>query len=396
MLKQSTSRNQRSKGFKVKHALQICLLLAICIWLLYQVKHSHDKNKAFGDSSSMISTKMLNGLELIKVGRRDLHPQVDTQIEVEKLEENDFKEDLDETRLEENDNEEGRSVDDEIDEHDQERAEEEEPDEVEDLIDEEDGERHEGIEEQEIEDKEIDFEDAKSLEDLTENEGKSNGQEARDEHYKDDDASSAVMQNIQSISRSLRKVNEEKVGSVDKNEVEREIETYHTQDFIVGVKDSGNKVHRSLTAKTFASENAGEVSFIDSEFDSTHSDNTMYSTAAVKAESNKQTNLNSEIFLLLKEPTSVIGTNTLSELRSDLNLSSNGKNSYLGAVLGNMNEIPVATNLQTYSGLTLSAVEDYNAIEKGMELNGSESIVQEGILQFGKAAETEELYHSNH
>ncbi|PQQ10772.1 neurofilament medium polypeptide [Prunus yedoensis var. nudiflora] len=62
MLKQSPSRNQRSKGFKVKHALQMFLLLAICIWLLYQLKHSHDK-KAYEESSAKISGKMQNGHE---------------------------------------------------------------------------------------------------------------------------------------------------------------------------------------------------------------------------------------------------------------------------------------------------------------------------------------------
>ncbi|KAF4371297.1 hypothetical protein F8388_023457 [Cannabis sativa] len=285
MLKQSPSKNHRSKGFKVKlHILQVCLLLAICFWLLYQVKHSHDKNKAYVDSSSMISAKMHNGVELIKLGRRDLHPEVDTQNEVGKEEENDLKDDLEEIKLEEeNDNEEGRSEDDEIDGHDQERVEEEEPEEVEDLIDEDDREREEGIDEQEIEDKRIEFEDAKLLEDQTEEEGKSNGQEARDEHYKDDDASSAVMQNIQSISRSLSKVNEERVGSVDRNEVESEIETYHTQDFVVGVKHSSNKVHPSLTAKAFAFKDDGE----GSEIDSSHSDNTMHSTSLLKEKSNK-------------------------------------------------------------------------------------------------------------
>uniref|UniRef100_A0A5B7BGD8 Uncharacterized protein n=1 Tax=Davidia involucrata TaxID=16924 RepID=A0A5B7BGD8_DAVIN len=42
---QSTSRNQRPKGFNVKQGFQFALLLAVCIWLWYQTKHSHDKRK---------------------------------------------------------------------------------------------------------------------------------------------------------------------------------------------------------------------------------------------------------------------------------------------------------------------------------------------------------------
>ncbi|CAL5400229.1 unnamed protein product [Camellia sinensis] len=45
---QSASRNPRPKGFKVKRALQFTLLLVFCIWLLYQIKHSHDNTEDNG------------------------------------------------------------------------------------------------------------------------------------------------------------------------------------------------------------------------------------------------------------------------------------------------------------------------------------------------------------
>ncbi|PON68327.1 hypothetical protein PanWU01x14_096470 [Parasponia andersonii] len=392
MLKQSPSRNQRSKGFKVKHVLQICLLLAICIWLLYQVKHSHDKNKAFEDSSSRTLAKMHTEDEIIKLGRRDLHPRVETPFKIENHEEKEeySKEEVEESKLAESDNEEGRGGgDDEIDGHDQERAEEEESEEVEDLIDEEGREREEGIEEQESEDKGIDFDDVKSFEDQTENEGKSNNQEAREEHYKDDDASSAVMQNVQTISGILRKVKEEKVWSAGKDEVEKETETYHTQGLFDGAKDLENKAHRSLTATTFASANAREVGEMDHELDSTRLDTAMYSTSLLEAESNELTKVKNEsVFLLLKDPT-LNGTITLPELKSDLNLSSKGRHSYLGTILGKLNENPEVTSVQKYSNLTLSVFEDSDATEKEVALNGLESIVPEENLQFGEAAETE-------
>ncbi|KAF8400891.1 hypothetical protein HHK36_014194 [Tetracentron sinense] len=50
MFYQSSGQNQRPKGFKVKHAFQFALLLAVCIWFLYQIKHSYDKRKDYGGS----------------------------------------------------------------------------------------------------------------------------------------------------------------------------------------------------------------------------------------------------------------------------------------------------------------------------------------------------------
>ncbi|KAL5559868.1 hypothetical protein UlMin_036079 [Ulmus minor] len=258
MLKQSPSRNQRSKEFKVKHALHICLLLAICIWLLYQLKHNHDKKKAYGDSSSKLSGKLQNGNEIIKLGRRDLQPRVkEASFEIKMPE---GKEEVEESKLEEIDGDDGRGGgDDEIDGRDQERAEEEESEEVEDLIDDEDREREEETDELESEDKGVDFEDVNSL-DQTQHEGKSNTQEAREVHYKDDDASN----NMKTLSLNLRKVQEE--------EVEQENEKYGNQDSITGVKDSGSRVDDSLFAKSFPSEDAGEVKEKSNEFGSALSD----------------------------------------------------------------------------------------------------------------------------
>ncbi|KAF6138686.1 hypothetical protein GIB67_009880 [Kingdonia uniflora] len=74
MFRYSSSRNQRSKGFKVKHALQICVLLAISIWLLYQVKHSHDKKKEFEQSTAKFAENGDGRNGIIKHGRKDLNP----------------------------------------------------------------------------------------------------------------------------------------------------------------------------------------------------------------------------------------------------------------------------------------------------------------------------------
>lgn len=77
MLKQSPNRNQRSKGFKVKHFLQICLLLVICIWLLNQLKHSYDKKNSYDSRTGEELEKVQREHENIKLGRKDLLPRVD-------------------------------------------------------------------------------------------------------------------------------------------------------------------------------------------------------------------------------------------------------------------------------------------------------------------------------
>lgn len=50
MLRQASSRNHRvNGGFREKNALQIGVLVAVCLWLLYRMKCSHDQRKAYED-----------------------------------------------------------------------------------------------------------------------------------------------------------------------------------------------------------------------------------------------------------------------------------------------------------------------------------------------------------
>ncbi|KAL2529368.1 hypothetical protein Fot_21969 [Forsythia ovata] len=127
MLKPSGSRNQRSKSLKVKHALQICLLLAICIWLLYQVKQSYNMKSKLEEKS--VSTQVSgNGesvLPILKLGRKDIKPQLlDEELDLEDEESKD-KETVD--------------GDEEIEEGEKDKTEEEgEPQQLQDLIDEDD------------------------------------------------------------------------------------------------------------------------------------------------------------------------------------------------------------------------------------------------------------------
>lgn len=66
MLRQVSSRNHRAKGgFRAKHALQISTVVAVCIWLLYQMKYSHDHREAYEEKFNRQS-------ELTGFGRKDL------------------------------------------------------------------------------------------------------------------------------------------------------------------------------------------------------------------------------------------------------------------------------------------------------------------------------------
>ncbi|PQM42800.1 neurofilament medium polypeptide [Prunus yedoensis var. nudiflora] len=338
MLKQSPSRNQRSKGFKVKHALQMFLLLAICIWLLYQLKHSHDK-KAYEESSAKISGKMQNGHETIKLGRRSLHPRVEeTSLDIgrDREKEEESEEEVDESKDEESE-EEGRGAeDDEIDGHDQERSE-EESEGVEDLIDEEDTER-----EEENEEKGNDLEIPRLLEDQAQNEDTRNTQEAREEQYKGDDASSAVKQNTQKLSSeievgSLRKVKEE--------EVDKENKTNGILDVRVDTNDSGPKFGNIGTAKNAAVDNA------------VYGEERGYTNSSINTIEQAKMSNDSTV-ALVEFADSLDGTEMLAKLYKDASLTSSQRHSYLEAVSGKENENPKSKDMQSESVVVSEAIAD--------------------------------------
>lgn len=199
MLRQASSRNQRSKGFKVKNALQICLLVAICIWLLYQVKHSHEKKRAFEERNLKTTRVGDSQVEFFKFGRRDL-PQIEDTVSVnethEKEEENEeAQEEEHDSKQEEIEGEEGRGEhDDEIDEQDQDKGD-EEAEHEEESTEEDDRDSHEKEGEKEGDHEKENGHEEVDVFDNQEHEGGS--QEAREENYKRDDASSAVVHDTQ-------------------------------------------------------------------------------------------------------------------------------------------------------------------------------------------------------
>ncbi|KAF5195113.1 hypothetical protein FRX31_015301 [Thalictrum thalictroides] len=48
MFYQPGVRIQRPKGYRTKQGFQVVFIVAFCIWVLYQIKHSHDKKKNYG------------------------------------------------------------------------------------------------------------------------------------------------------------------------------------------------------------------------------------------------------------------------------------------------------------------------------------------------------------
>ncbi|XWS55260.1 hypothetical protein CRYUN_Cryun10bG0159900 [Craigia yunnanensis] len=296
MLKKSPSRNQRSKGIKIKHVLQICLLLGVCFWLIYQVKHSHDRRKEFDEKDAKASVKAQSDDVILKFGRKDLpHVQEisknykheeeeeeengveeenkhdeeheekakrlkeeeqeganrheeekeeeaskheeeeqkgaskheeEEQEEASKHEEEEEQEEVQEDEGSKHDDEEleaeikdeeaedeGRgNGDDEIDENEQERAD-GESDHEEEFLDEE-KEREAEVDDKENEEKENEEKEGQEESDNLANEqnhdgGGRNAHEAREEHYKADDASSAVSHETQIITSEADKLDME-------------------------------------------------------------------------------------------------------------------------------------------------------------------------------------------
>ncbi|CAN8276200.1 unnamed protein product [Cochlearia groenlandica] len=226
-MKKTSSRSQRgNKGIKGKHVLQICVLLGVCIWLIYQVKYSHDKKKEFYEKDGEKTTVLVKEDGLVKLGRKDLLPgyhNTEKEIENKHVEEDDDEEEEKESSKSKVEEDEKEVEEDEVVEED----EEEKSKQVEEVAEEEDEEDkskqgEEDGEEDKHEEDEIDEQDqSKNGEEtdkddellLSEEEKEESGlresdenvkdtnradeidmtvDEAREEHYKADDASSAV------------------------------------------------------------------------------------------------------------------------------------------------------------------------------------------------------------
>ncbi|GER43293.1 pinin [Striga asiatica] len=230
MYKQSPSRNQRSKRLKLKYVLQICLLLAVCFWLIYQVKHSHDKKREFEelDSKSSLQTKSNND-EILKLGRKDIARLKDEDI-IEEDEESKPEDDEPEEKIKTNNEQ------DNMDDHEQENPDDAEVDN-----------KEEDSADEEIESREVETEgDSVVGENENENESESDDKimhEAREEQYKADDASSAVTHDARMATENSNEhvenvLEENSIGNGNKTEETNE-EDKIREDLDVGGGETG-------------------------------------------------------------------------------------------------------------------------------------------------------------
>ncbi|XWS67530.1 hypothetical protein CRYUN_Cryun04dG0014400 [Craigia yunnanensis] len=174
MLKKSTSRNQRSKGIKIKHVLQICLLLGVCFWLIYQVKRSHDKRKEFDEKDAKASVKVQSDDVILKFGRKDL-PHVQEVSKNYKHEE-------------EEEEENGVEEENKHDEEQEEKAKRLEEDEQEGASKHEEEEQEEGSKQEEEEQEEASKHEEEEQEEVREEEGSKHDDEEQDAEIKDEEA----------------------------------------------------------------------------------------------------------------------------------------------------------------------------------------------------------------
>lgn len=192
MYKQLPSgRMNRSRGFKVKNVLQICVLLAVCLWLIYQVKQSHEK-KQFDGNESSLSQKTGSSDGIPNLGRKYLPDSKEIANSDEKhgtyVEDNNLEED------EQEKNDEGRGGgDDDLEEHNQEKNDGEVEQEDEAVGDEKEGEEKDNSDDNNGEEQDENSEDNENDEDS------GSKHEAQEVLYKADDASSAVTHDMQEV-----------------------------------------------------------------------------------------------------------------------------------------------------------------------------------------------------
>lgn len=260
MLKKSPSRSSRSKGIKVKHILQIVLLVGVCFWLIYQVKRSHDKKKEFDQKDNEITIKTQDGGGRLNLGRKGLDPQVEEVHPGEKQEEDEEEETGGEEEDSKHEGEEGREEqkneavdeedegskheeetdddgrgggDEDIDENDQEKADNEADREVENVDDErlkEDGDEDAGGNEERG--KEDQRENENSSDEQENESGDRSTHEAREENYKGDDASSAVAHDDHSTTSETEEMNLENSNeNLELNSNEQNSESSDIEEF---------------------------------------------------------------------------------------------------------------------------------------------------------------------
>lgn len=243
MFRQASNRYPRSKGFKVKHAFQIALLVAVSIWLLYQVKHSHDKKQAYEEKqahlkveSSADGSSGWNSDILGRKGKVKNPEDVGDTVDVLKNEENTKEEEETVDRhdtLEENGTEDHGVGDDELDRHEDEKTEEESQEEHERIR--ENAMNNEGKESEAEEEEQNGDVGANFMHMKQENGGAEEATEAKDEHNETEEQ----------IPESKDKEHSKEQSFEDKN-AENQTERDESEEEIAESKDKEHNPEESL------------------------------------------------------------------------------------------------------------------------------------------------------
>ncbi|KAJ0010211.1 hypothetical protein Pint_33602 [Pistacia integerrima] len=408
MIKRLPSRNQRSKGVRVKHVLQICLLLGVCFWLIYQVKHSHDKKREFDEKDSKASVKAQSDNEILKLGRKDL-PKLQEVDKNEKHEEEEedaveeeenkpeeeqkeirmhVEEDQEEAKHEEEEQEDEENKheeeeqdeetkteeerrggeDEETDEQDQERTE-SEGDREDEFLDEEkeregDGDDKEN-EGEEIEEKDNQVENENSSDDH-DNDGDTNAHVAREEHYKADDASSAVSHDNQITITETDKGSLENSNEKERNILENGSKTNNIEE--------SNGIQNSTELKSGEGEMAESGSLLNVITTEEKDHGTRSNNPDISLHSNARTNLTETGTETSNNSTGLSTQISAYSLKSETETTVVSNQAQNAAVDG-------ATNLEAinFQITVLQQVNNSNTISDGNQSNSNSSVSTETI-----------------
>ncbi|XP_029116426.1 uncharacterized protein [Elaeis guineensis] len=315
MMRQVSSRNQRSKGFRVKNALQLCLLAAVCFWLLYQLKHSYDKKRALEDKNLDTWDKLVENQSEFKLGRKDPphgEENVSRNENHDKDEENEEVEEEEqdqETRQALEDDEARGDGDDEIDEQDRERSDEQEDQERADE------ETEIGEELTNEEDKDGQGEETEQLDEQDPEEDSSH--KAREESYRRDDVSSAVRR------ESRAKNSEDEDGDVAEKIMETtEGKDVDADDMADGADDgSKGNSHSSVGAADVSKDNVTGTVLVGNE--TRWNDHPSINDAVIEKKGSEVGLNNSEGFLTSNQIESWVNSTTASVTNNHVEAQAN-------------------------------------------------------------------------
>lgn len=390
MYSKSPSRNNRSRGIKVKHILQICLLVAVCFWLIYQVKHSHEKKKEFDEKDAKLASDIRSGNEILRLGRKDisrvtetvtddkLNGEDDEENEAEQAENRheDDEQEIEESRTEDREEEEDTGKGGEDDEIELGEAKNGEENHEEESVDEEKEDNDDGEKE--------DNEESEAVLEHQDHEG--NTQQEREEHYKADDASSEVAHDTSIISDTENATLKHTDGSselvIDGKEnvsqssnqslLQNPIEVTNSSDFRVSetMEHKDNLTvseNRSSENSTALTDSNVQVTNNLTKLESEQSNNITQAQNAT-SEDNHIEGSKSNLTLSL-----VSHANT-SDLASDENQSVMNSTEPANTTVGSSSEVKNLTVAENITGATETKVDDVNLTESGTVDNlGSKS-----------------------